>query len=40
MVSKGLYNAEFERDSCGVGFVASIKGNKSHQIVSDALTIL
>ena len=40
MVCKGLYNAEFERDSCGVGFVASIKGNKSHQIVSDALTIL
>lgn len=35
-----MYNAEFERDSCGVGFVASIKGNKSHQIVSDALTIL
>lgn len=40
MVCKGLYNAEYERDSCGVGFVASIKGNKSHQIVSDALTIL
>lgn len=40
MDSKGLYRAEFERDSCGVGFVANIKGNKSHQIVSDALTIL
>ncbi|MGN6436227.1 MAG: glutamate synthase large subunit [Agriterribacter sp.] len=40
MVSNGLYRAEFERDACGVGFVANIKGNKSHQIVSDALTIL
>ena len=40
MVRKGLYRAEFERDSCGVGFVANIKGNKSHQIVSDALTLL
>ncbi|HEX5026304.1 MAG TPA: glutamate synthase large subunit, partial [Agriterribacter sp.] len=40
MVSKDLYRAEFERDACGVGFVANIKGNKSHQIVSDALTIL
>ncbi|MCC7524588.1 MAG: glutamate synthase large subunit [Chitinophagaceae bacterium] len=40
MVRNGLYRAEFERDSCGVGFVANIKGNKSHQIVSDALTLL
>ena len=40
MVSNGLYRPEFEHDSCGVGFVASIKGNKSHQIISDALTIL
>ncbi len=40
MVSKGLYAPEFEHDSCGIGFVANIKSNKSHQIVSDALTIL
>jgi glutamate synthase (NADPH/NADH) large chain len=40
MASKGLYNSEFEHDSCGIGFVANIKSNKSHQIVSDALTIL
>ncbi|HTN08275.1 glutamate synthase large subunit [Agriterribacter sp.] len=40
MVRKGLYRAEFEHDACGVGFVANIKGNKSHQIVSDALTLL
>src|SRR5215204_1058636 len=36
----GLYSPAFERDACGIGFVANIKGNKSHQIVSDALTIL
>jgi glutamate synthase (NADPH/NADH) large chain len=40
MSEKGLYAPEFERDSCGIGFVANIKSNKSHQIVSDALTIL
>ena len=36
----GLYDPSFEKDSCGVGFVANIKGRKSHQIVSDALTML
>lgn len=36
----GLYNPAFEHDACGIGFVANIKGNKSHQIISDALTIL
>jgi glutamate synthase (NADPH/NADH) large chain len=40
MEGKGLYSPEFEHDSCGIGFVANIKSNKSHQIVSDALTIL
>lgn len=37
---QGLYHPSFEKDSCGVGFVANIKGRKSHQIVSDALTML
>src|SRR5450432_2299889 len=37
---QGLYHPSFERDSCGIGFVANIKGNKSHQIISDSLTIL
>ena len=36
----GLYNPAYEHDACGIGFVASIKGHKSHQHVSDALTIL
>ncbi len=40
MNSSGLYSPSFEHDSCGIGFVANIKSNKSHQIVSDALTIL
>lgn len=36
----GLYDPSFERDACGIGFVANIKGNKSHQVISDALTVL
>ena len=36
----GLYDPSFEHDSCGVGFVAHIKGHRSHQIVLDALTLL
>ncbi len=36
----GLYHPSFEHDSCGIGFVADIKGNKSYQTVSDALTVL
>jgi len=38
--NKGLYRAEFEHDSCGVGFVAHIKGEKSHREVQDALMML
>ena len=37
---KGLYRESFERDSCGVGFTANIKGRKSHQIIKDALVML
>ena len=36
----GLYDPSFEHDACGIGFVANIKGNKSHKIISDALTVL
>ena len=32
----GLYDPAFEKDSCGVGFVADIKGRPSHQIMLDA----
>src|SRR5215510_121787 len=38
--AEGLYDPSLEKDSCGVGFIANIKGKKSHQIVSDALNIL
>ena len=38
--AKGLYDPQYEHDSCGVGFVVDIKGRKSHKIVSNALTIL
>ena len=34
--AQGLYRPEFEHDSCGVGFVAHIKGKRSHQIILDA----
>ena len=37
---QGLYRKSFEHDACGIGFVAHVKGRKSHQIISDALTIL
>ena len=37
---QGLYHPSFERDACGIGFVASIKGIKSHQHISNALTVL
>ena len=36
----GLYDPAQEKDSCGVGFVAHIKGHRSHQIVTDAVTVL
>ncbi len=38
--SEGLYDPSFEHDACGIGFVANIKGNKSHQHITDALTVL
>src|ERR1700758_2229797 len=37
---RGLYDPALDKDSCCVGFIAHIKGQKSHQIVRDALTIL
>ena len=38
--ARGLYDPARDKGSCGVGFIADIKGRKSHQIVEDALTIL
>jgi hypothetical protein len=36
----GLYDPRNEHDSCGVGFVANIKGRKSHDIIRRGLEIL
>jgi glutamate synthase (ferredoxin) len=38
--SQGLYDPQFEHDACGVGFVVQMKGQKSHDIIEQALTIL
>ncbi|MDR1887666.1 MAG: glutamate synthase large subunit [Prevotellaceae bacterium] len=40
MEGKNLYECGFEHDSCGVGIIANIKGDKSHDIVEKALRIL
>lgn len=37
---QGLYRPEFEHENCGIGFVAHLKGEKSHSIVSKGLEIL
>ena len=38
--AQGLYDPALEKASCGVGFIADIKGRKSHKLVEDALAIL
>lgn len=40
MKTEGLYDPNFEHDACGIGFVANIKGRKSHQIIEDAIHML
>ena len=40
MKAKGLYNSEYEHDACGVGMVVNIHGNKSHELVDNALKVL
>ena len=39
-IAQGLYDPQNEHDACGVGFVAHIKGKKSHEIVAQGLKIL
>ncbi|MFZ2542220.1 MAG: glutamate synthase large subunit [Gallionella sp.] len=39
-MQQGLYDPRLERDACGVGFIAHIKGRKSHDMVSRGLEIL
>lgn len=40
MIAQGLYDPSNEHDACGVGFIAHIKGNKSHSIIEQGLLIL
>ena len=37
---KGLYQASHEHDACGVGMIVNIHGNKSHELVDNALHVL
>src|SRR3569623_3791741 len=38
--AEGLYDPSLEKDSCGVGVIANIKGKKAHQIATAAINIL
>ncbi len=38
--AQGLYDPAHDKDACGVGFIADIKGRKSHKLIEDALAIL
>ena len=40
MEKQGLYLPEFERDNCGAGFICNLKGEKSNEIIHDAIEIL
>ncbi|TPO01143.1 hypothetical protein FJ987_30565, partial [Mesorhizobium sp. CU2] len=40
MAAQGLYDPRNEHDACGVGFIANMKGAKSHGIVEDGLAML
>lgn len=37
---KSLYNSAYEHDACGVGMIVNIHGNKTHELVDNALTVL
>jgi glutamate synthase domain-containing protein 2/glutamate synthase domain-containing protein 1/glutamate synthase domain-containing protein 3 len=38
--AQGLYDPAFEHDACGIGFVASISGEKSHEIIRKGIQVL
>jgi glutamate synthase (NADPH) large chain len=37
---QGLYDPRFEHDACGIGFVANVKGQKSHEIIVKGIQVL
>ena len=39
-MERTLYDPAYEHDACGVGMIADLNGNKTHQLVCDALTML
>ncbi len=39
-LKQGLYDPDFEHDNCGIGFLAHMKGRKSHKIIKDGLLML
>src|SRR5512147_3039276 len=39
-LKQGLYDPQFEHDSCGVGFLVNMKGRKSHNVIQQAMQIL
>ena len=39
-MKNGLYNTSYEHDACGVGMAVNIHGNKSHELVDNALKVL
>ena len=39
-INKSLYTPELEKDSCGTGLIANLNGNKTHQLIEDALSML
>ena len=38
--AQGLYHPQHEHDACGIGFVAHIKGHKSHDLIEKGLLVL
>ncbi|MDO4804818.1 MAG: glutamate synthase large subunit [Lachnospiraceae bacterium] len=40
ILREGLYDPSFEHDNCGIGAVIDVEGRKSHQLVTDALSIV
>ena len=38
--AQGMYNPAHEHDACGIGFVANIRGEKSHAIIEQGIQVL
>jgi glutamate synthase (NADPH/NADH) large chain len=38
--AQGLYHPAQEHDACGIGFVANVRGHKSHEIISKGIQVL